>query len=538
MSRREELTAVAHRSRQVALLAALTGTVTGLAVAAFERLADAGFERVLEAPPWAQVVVPGLGLVVAALLVRFTTGGGAPATGEVYVAVFHQRDRAFPLKPVPGRLAASAATLASGIALGFEGPAIYLGSSIGSAVQRRLSRFFSREDAKVLLVAGCAAGVAAVFKAPATGAIFALEVPYRDDLARRMLLPALFSAAAGYVAFALVNGTTPLFDVGGSPPFDVRDLAGAAVLGLLCGGGARLYAKGVEAAEHLGNRGPAWLRIGLCAVAAGALVALSIVVADRPLALGPGYQTIAWALEPGRTIPTLVLIALIRAGATGVGLVGRGVGGLFVQLVLQGALLGRIVGDLAGVRDTTLFPLLGVAAFLGAGYRVPLAAVMFVAESTGRPGFVVPGLVAAAAGQLLVGTRSVSPNQRASRLGHVELRVTLPVTAALRTDASTVPPDATVAELVDQRVRGDRARVLPVVDGARYLGMVHAHDLFDLDRRGWATTTVAEVMRTDAPTAARRLDPRRRARRPRAVRRGPPRRPRRRRRLRRHGQHR
>ena len=47
------------------------------------------------------------------------------------------------------------------------------------------------------------------------------------------------------------------------------------------------------------------------------------------------------------------------------------------------------------------FLVVGAAAFLGAGYRVPLAAVTFVAESTGRPGFVVPGLLAAVAAERL-----------------------------------------------------------------------------------------------------------------------------------------
>ena len=45
--------------------------------------------------------------------------------------------------------------------------------------------------------------------------------------------------------------------------------------------------------------------------------------------------------------------------------------------------------------------LLGMAAFLGAGYRVPLAAVMFVAEKTGQPGFIVPALFASVAGALM-----------------------------------------------------------------------------------------------------------------------------------------
>jgi CIC family chloride channel protein len=54
---------------------------------------------------------------------------------------------------------------------------------------------------------------------------------------------------------------------------------------------------------------------------------------------------------------------------------------------------------------------IGVAAFLGAGYRVPLAAVMFVAETTGRPSFVVPGLLAAVAAELMMGSSSVTEYQ-------------------------------------------------------------------------------------------------------------------------------
>ena len=57
--------------------------------------------------------------------------------------------------------------------------------------------------------------------------------------------------------------------------------------------------------------------------------------------------------------------------------------------------------------------LLGIAAVLGAGYRVPLAAVIFVAETTGQPGFVVPGILAAVVAELLMGRASVTRYQRA-----------------------------------------------------------------------------------------------------------------------------
>ena len=63
------------------------------------------------------------------------------------------------------------------------------------------------------------------------------------------------------------------------------------------------------------------------------------------------------------------------------------------------------VGDIVNPLDPTLYVLLGIAAFLGAGYRVPLAAVMFVAEATGQPGFIVPALFAAVAAELVKLTR-------------------------------------------------------------------------------------------------------------------------------------
>jgi CIC family chloride channel protein len=77
-------------------------------------------------------------------------------------------------------------------------------------------------------------------------------------------------------------------------------------------------------------------------------------------------------------------------------------------------LLGRAAGGLVGRVDDTMFLIVGVAAFLGAGYRVPLAAVMFVAEASGRPGFVVPALLAAVAASLVMGRSSVTTYQRAT----------------------------------------------------------------------------------------------------------------------------
>jgi CIC family chloride channel protein len=129
---------------------------------------------------------------------------------------------------------------------------------------------------------------------------------------------------------------------------------------------------------------------------------------------GPGYDAIRWALDPARSTWLVAAVLVLRCVATSTAVAGGGVGGLFIPLVVAGALTGRVVGGAVNALDTSLFTVVGAAAFLGAGYRVPLAAVVFVAEATGRPGFVVPGLLAAVAAELVMGRYSVTAYQRPS----------------------------------------------------------------------------------------------------------------------------
>jgi CIC family chloride channel protein len=490
------------RAREVGPLAVVTGALTGLAVAGFDRLVqDEAFDRVLDLPLWAQALAPGLGLIIAALLLRLPPRRVSPSTADEYIKDFHDPEHRLDGREAPAKVLASAATLGSGAAMGFEGPSIYLGALIGSTLQRRFSRLFSRVDNKVLVVCGAAAGVAAIFKAPATGMVFALEVPYRQDLARHMLLPAMFAAASSYVVFAAINGTDPLLPVSGAPPFNLRDLGGAALLGLLCGGAARLFARALTMAKAAVARHPAWIRVPSATVLLVGVFAAGRGLTGRSLMIGSGYSSIAWALEPHHAVAAVLGVFVLRAAATTLALGAGGVGGLFVPLVVQGALLGSAMGTAFGVSDTTLFPLLGIAAFLGAGYRVPLAAVMFVAETSGRPGFVVPALIAAASSQLLMGRESVTPYQQDSRTGLLERRLALPVSAALRTDAATVPPDATVTELYDHHIMELRLRAVPVVDGATYAGVVILDDVAGIPRTMWDETTVNEILRADWPHA-------------------------------------
>ena len=412
--RRDELRLLVRRSREVVVLAALTGVVTGLAVRGFEYVVHHAYEEVVPAPTWVAAVAPAIGLVLAAVILRFGGGGASPATSDEYLRAFH--DPAYRLRPrhLGARIGAAIATLGSGGALGLEGPSLYGGSALGSLIQRRLPAPFRGSDHRTLLVAGAAAGVAAIFKAPATGAIFALEVPYRDDMARRMLLPALVASATGYLTFVTLSNTTPLLSVGefSIPSFELIDLLGALLVGIACAIGARAFAKLMRIAKGVALRALP-LRLVASAATLVGLFFLSRELTGLPLSLGAYEVFRQWLfVEADLALWLLVVVFVIRCLASAATTAGGGVGGVFIPLVVGGGIVGRAIAEVIHPDRAQLYTLLGIAAFLGAGYRVPLAAVMFVAETTGKPNFVVPALFAAVAAELVMGEQSITAFQR------------------------------------------------------------------------------------------------------------------------------
>ena len=202
-------------------------------------MADELFARIRALDmPWIWIA-PAFGLGLAWAALRWLGKGASPSTSDDYIENFHEQDRRMPLRAVPAKVLASVATLGFGGALGYEGPSIYIGAAAGTWLQRRFRRIFGIEDAKLLMIVGAAAGVAAIFRTPLTGALFAIEVPYQQDQARRAAMPALIGAATSYLTFVLVRGTERVIPVSGQPSFRPVDLARRARRRACCAGRGR-----------------------------------------------------------------------------------------------------------------------------------------------------------------------------------------------------------------------------------------------------------------------------------------------------------
>lgn len=389
---------------------ALVGLLTGVVILGVKIAVEEADKELLKADPWVVSAALMAGAVITVLVVRYLAGRSSSTTDR-YIEQFHDQPDGIDITHAPGRLVASVTTGTSGAPMGLEGPAVYAGSVAATAV-RRWVRPLASTKMHALLVAGAAAGVATVFKAPLTGVIFALEAPYRNTFERSAIVPALVGSTVGYLTLIVVKGTEPAFPIG-ELDVTVGYVFGAAVLGVICGLCARAFAHLVHRAERYASRGPALVR----GAAAGAVL-VGVFLLGRELtgenvAITSGFNATEWALDPSNSIPLLVAVLAIRVIGTSVAVGGGMVGGLFVPLLAMGGIVGAIVADLGSVDETSLYVLVGGAAFLGAGYGTPLAALAFVAESTGLPSFLVPGVVAVTAGQLVMSNRTVSPAQTA-----------------------------------------------------------------------------------------------------------------------------
>jgi chloride channel protein, CIC family len=121
-----------------------------------------------------------------------------------------------------------------------------------------------------------------------------------------------------------------------------------------------------------------WEMLGVVVVALAALAAAAWYVTGDAVTAGPGYVASQWAPPAGGGSLAfgLLLAALAFRWVTVLLCIAAGGGGgVFTSLATNGLLIGTATASLIGLDNPTLLALVGMGAFLGAGYRIPLAGV-------------------------------------------------------------------------------------------------------------------------------------------------------------------
>src|ERR1035438_1013421 len=164
-----------NEGRLALVLSVVIGALVSLVVVAFILLTGRLAARMY--PPGGlglrRILVPTLGsLGTGYLLWRyfpFARGSGIPQTK--YALFIH--DGRIRFRTVFGKFFCCSASLASGIALGREGPSVQVGAGLASIVARNLG--LDTKRVKALVPAGAAAALAAAFNTPIAAVLFTLE---------------------------------------------------------------------------------------------------------------------------------------------------------------------------------------------------------------------------------------------------------------------------------------------------------------------------------------------------------------------------
>jgi CIC family chloride channel protein len=340
---------------------------------------------------WFLFAIPAVGGLVSGWLV-FTFAPEAEGHGtDAAIDAFHNkkgriRNRVPLIKGI-----ASVATIATGGSAGREGPIAQIGAGFGSFLGERLK--LSANDRRILLLAGMAGGIGATFHAPLGGALFAVEVLYREpEFEHEGLIPCIISSIVAYSLFGAVTGWKPLL---ATPLFRFEhpvELVFYLLLGILCAGMGLVYVRtfyGLHGAfEYL--KVPRFLKPAIGGLLLGILAMLV------PQVLGSGYVWVQAALYGKMALWVMLVVALAKILATSLTISSGGSGGVFAPSLVIGAMLGGTFGATAQSLFPTVVPdpracvLVGMAGFFAGVANTPIATLIMVSELTGNYALLAP----------------------------------------------------------------------------------------------------------------------------------------------------
>ncbi|MFO0905120.1 MAG: voltage-gated chloride channel family protein [Pirellulales bacterium] len=378
-------------------LAALVGSAVALFLTSLDYVTQLHWRH-----PWLLYLLPVAGAVSGWIYRQW--GGTAERGNNLILEQIHEPGGGVPARMAPMVLGGTLLTHLFGGSAGREGTAVQMGGSLASTLGALLG--LKPHDARILLMAGVAAGFAAVFGTPLAGTIFALEVLTRGKLQYEALVPCLLAAVlsdrvttawgVSHTHYDMEFGRDVLQTLNG--PLFAKVVVAALAFGLA----SVLFISGSHGVQRLLRRWVAidWLRP---AVGGAAVVLLTLAVGDRDyLGLGvsappaaPHAVTIQSCFREGGAAWSSWWWKLAFTALT----VGSGFkGGEVTPLFFIGAALGNTLGVMLGAPVDLMAGLGFVAVFAGAT-NTPLACTLMAIElfAPGHGGLMESGFVVYAA---------------------------------------------------------------------------------------------------------------------------------------------
>jgi CIC family chloride channel protein len=379
------------------LLSICIGVFAGLLVVCFHFSIDLVSWTVLGTPTGANrlatVIAPALGGGLASLLVlmfREASGSGLSHTK----AALYISDGYVPSSTVLAKFAACATAIGSGNSLGPEDPALQMGAGIAS----RLGRSFAlpKEQLRLIVPIGAAAGLAAAFNTPIAAVLFVVEEVIGSWNAS-VLGSIVLAAVSAVVVSRFFLGDQPLFRV---PAFELThpsELVLYAAVGLVAGLLGTLFVRTLGTARGRLSDAPRWSRISQPFVAGMIVGMVGLLL---PQVMGAGYGSIDSALHDQFGWRMLIVLALVKMAVTAICFAAGTPGGMFAPTLFVGAMIGGSIGALAQTHwplptsPPSAYVLVGMGTFFAAVFRAPMTSIFMVFEVSASYVIILPVMLA------------------------------------------------------------------------------------------------------------------------------------------------
>lgn len=384
-----------HEEQVFLLLTLLIGALVGLIVVAFIEITGRFGARLYppDAAAWRRFLVPvGGSLVMGYLLYKYfpdARGSGVPQTK----AALYARGGFISFQTLLGKFFCTSVTLASGIPLGREGPAVQVGGGIASVLGRAVG--LRPERVKALLPVGAAAAVAAAFNTPLAAVLFALEEVV-GDLHAPVLGSVVLASATSWGVLRLLLGNEPLFQVPQYQLVTSWELIAYGLLGIAGGLVSAVFTQLLLRLRVWFKRQPAktvWFQ-----PVAGGLV-VGVMGWFVPAVMGVGYQYVGDVLNDSLTLKLMLTLLALKLVATAVSYASGNAGGIFGPSLFLGAMLGGAVGSVAQhffpsyVASPGAYALVGMGAAFAGIIRAPMTSVVMIFEITRDYAVIVPLMI-------------------------------------------------------------------------------------------------------------------------------------------------
>lgn len=446
------------------------------------------------------VAVPAATAFLIALVIRRWAPGAGGANLARVRRAYGQDPRLLDGRSVAATFILTPISLGSGAPLGPEGPIVVVASGISAGFARMLG--LPRKVVRGMIPVGTAAGIAAIFNAPITGVVFALE-EVLGTAEKGVLGGAIVAAVAAAVVERFLLGGRPVLAAPAATWTDARELLGFALVGILAGVASGLAMRAIprlkrEAETRIPN---AAVRGGL----AGALIGVLGLIS--PSILGVGYEAASNWLNGGGSFGEAGLAFAAKTVGFVVALSSGLIGGTFAPSLFLGAALGSTIGHAMKAAFPALaiqphaYALVGMGAFFAGVLRCPIAAVLIVVEVTGDYGLILPLMLAIALGITI--SRQISRINLVEQqlleegFGEAEKRVDplsgLKVSDVMTSEAVSVKAGMSVIDAASS-LAGHRHHFYSVVDDRGDLvGVVEAESIDAAARQGDLDRPMADL---------------------------------------------